>query len=136
MPLTTDLKWFKLSEFRHPELIQEDAATFLDAVRAHFGGPLLVTSDARTVAENKAAGGSELSWHVKGRAFDLRWPATDALAFKLVDAIFAVAAADQWRVGHPQQTIELELVYSERDKHLHFAVKDNGSPNRLIVAAD
>lgn len=132
MALTTDLPSFKRSEFKNPHLIAPDAAEFLQAVRTRYGHPIRVTSDARTATENVAAGGSPLSWHVKGRAFDLRWPADDALAFNLVDAILAEAAE---RTAE-EITLELELVYSERDKHIHFAVKNNGSPNRLIVAAD
>lgn len=134
MPIRADLPHFKRSEFKHPELIADDAAAFLEAVRAQYGNPIRLTSDARTVAENEAAGGSALSWHVKGRAFDLRWPATDTLVYRLVSAIFDTACF--WRVQDPTFSLELELVYSELDKHIHFAVKDNNSPDRLIVAAD
>jgi len=131
MALTKDLPNFKLSEFRHPELIEPLAANFLQAVRERYAAPIRVTSDARTAVENAAVGGSPLSWHVKGRAFDLRWPADDQLAYRLLRAL--VLQTEEWT---EDMTLELELVYSERDKHIHFAVKDNGSPSRLIVAAD
>jgi hypothetical protein len=126
-----DLPNFKLSEFRHSELVEQDAADFLQEVRTQYGAPLVVTSDARTTAENTAAGGSPTSWHVRGRAFDLRWPADDKLAWRLVDAVFAVAETCDRGIS-----IELELVYSARDKHVHLAVKNDGTPSRLIVAAD
>jgi len=131
MALNKDLPNFKLSEFKHPELIEPLAANFLQAVRDRYGAPIRVTSDARTAAENAAAGGSALSWHLRGRAFDLRWPADDVLAYKLIRAI--ILQAEEWS---EDLTLELELVYSERDRHIHFAVKDNRTPSRLIVAAD
>lgn len=107
-------------------MVERDAADFLQEVRTVYGAPLVLTSDARTAAENAKAGGSPTSWHLRGRAFDLRWPTN---SWKLVDAVFYVARTLGAR-------IELELVYSERDKHVHLAVKNDGSPSRLIVAAD
>ena len=131
MPLTRDLPNFRLSEFNHPDLIDQDAAELLQEVRTIYGRSLVVTSDARTAAENDAAGGSPTSWHLRGRAFDLRWPADP---WKFVDAVFQVARTLGVRV-------ELELVYSAfayraRDKHVHLAWKNDGTPSELIVAAD
>lgn len=132
MPIPRDLKWFAEREFRNPLLVEEEAVRFLDEVRDLYGAPIVVTSDARTAEDNERVGGSPTSWHLRGRAFDLRYPADERLAWRLVDAICVMG--DAWR-GRGV-TIELELVYSARDKHVHLAVKRDGSPSRLIVAAD
>ena len=85
---------------------------FLDGVRDVYGKPLIVTSDARTIAEEQALPGHaeppQSSLHVAdpvnaiwARAFDLRWIPDAAARFRLVTAILQVSA------GRP---IELEFV--------------------------
>lgn len=128
MPVPTDLKHFAVSEFRHPELVQEVAARMLDEIRDHYGHPLVLTSDARTQAENDAASGSSpTSLHLQGRAFDMKWIPDPVLLWRFVDAVFLVAGGDP---------VELELVNSATDKHLHFAVLPAGKQSRLLIRAD
>ena len=55
MAITSDTRFFKLSEFRHPELMDADFVDFLDHVRFEYGNPIILTSDARTPEENRAA---------------------------------------------------------------------------------
>lgn len=128
MPVPNDLRWFAVTEFRHPELVDTHAARFLDAVRGTAGVPIHLTSDARTPEENAAASGSSpTSLHLTGRAFDFRYPTSPEDVWKLVDAIYLQAAGDP---------VELELVHSARDQHIHVALLPAGKVSRLIVRAD
>ncbi len=48
----------------------------LQAMRDICGFPLEVTSGYRNEAHNKAVGGEKNSWHIKGKAVDLKAPVT------------------------------------------------------------
>lgn len=128
MPLTANLRYFRLDEFRHPELLEAEAAHFLDDVRAAYGQPLVLTSDARTPEENAAASGSSpTSWHLQGRAFDLKWITNPAALWRFVKAVYQVAGA---------RGVELELVNSATDKHIHVALLPVQGGSRLLIRAD
>jgi hypothetical protein len=132
MPLTRNLTNFALSEFRHPEIVDSEAADFLQSVRTLYSAPMTLTSDGRTEAENDAAGGSPTSWHLKGRAFDVRAPEGGSGWWKLVAAIFT--SLEFWRrTTNASVTVELELCpASSGQPHLHFALKNDGSPSVLL----
>lgn len=129
MPITSPLRHFELREFRHPELVQDQAAVFLDDIRTAYGDALMITSDARTPEENAAASGSSpTSLHLQGLAFDLRYPGSVEHAWRLVEAVMAAANG---------RGVELELVHSAKDQHVHVALLPNRlAPSRLIVRAD
>lgn len=128
MALTTDTKYFKLAEFRHPELMSEEFVTWLNKVRAEYGFPLHLTSDARTPEENlRTSGSSPTSRHLVGQAIDVEFPPTANHVWLLVQAVMRVADA------HP---IELELVHGATDAHVHLAWLPPGRASALIVAAD
>ena len=122
------MRWFRPREFRHPELVEAEAAHFLDAVRETYGAPLVLTSDARTPEENAAArGSSPTSLHLQGRAFDLQWIPDPEALWRLVDAVYLVAG---------RNPIELELVNSVTDKHIHLGCLASGRVSRLLIRAD
>ena len=124
------LRWFRASEFRHVELVDFAAAKFLDNVRDRYGAPIVLTSDARTEAENAAASGSSpTSYHLSGRAFDFRLPASAEALWKLVAAV----VAEQHVYGGP---VELELVRGPTDRHVHLALMPAGRVSRLVLALD
>lgn len=128
MPITSTLRHFALTEFSHPTLVDNAAATWLDDIRELCGFPLTITSDARTHEENAAASGSSpTSLHLQGRAFDLRYPATAEQVWKLVDAVYLASG---------ERPVELELVHSANDKHVHIALLAPGKVSHLIVRAD
>ena len=128
MPITSPLRWFKASEFRHPTLVENGAAVWLDDIREACGFPLVLTSDARTPAENAAASGSSpTSLHLQGKAFDLRYPKSAEDVWRFVDAVLLASG---------ERPVELELVNSAIDKHLHIALLPEGKSSRLIVRAD
>jgi hypothetical protein len=116
-------------EFRHPELVDDAAAVFLDDLRDLYGDPLVITSDARTLEENDAASGSSAtSLHLVGRAFDLQWIVDPEALWRFVDAVFVTAG---------ERAVELELVNSARDKHIHVGLYPNGGHrSRLLIRAD
>lgn len=128
MPITSTLRHFALTEFAHHELVDNAAATWLDDIRELCGFPLIITSDARTQAENDAASGSSpTSLHLTGRAFDLRYPKSAEDVWKLVDAVYLASG---------ERPVELELVHSAQDQHVHIALLPAGKASRLIVRAD
>lgn len=49
-----------------------DTLAVLDAVRAHFGKPVIITSGCRCAEHNRRVGGAPGSQHVLGRAADIR----------------------------------------------------------------
>lgn len=122
------LAYFVSGEFRHPDLIDPEAAYYLDDVRHHFGFPLYVTDDAR-MPEDHPAGGSPSSLHYAGRAFDLKWIQPASRLFHFVACAMNVATTRGVR-------IELELVNSLKDRHVHLGVQRPGVEDELIVAAD
>lgn len=121
------LRWFKWEEFRHPNLCNYQFLLFLDQVRQLYGKPLVLTDDARTPDE-RPSGYSPTSLHYKGRAADLRYPATAADVFLLVTAAIRVAN------GRP---LEIELVKGSGDRHVHLGLFDDSThASTLVVAAD
>lgn len=68
---------FQVSEFRcrdGSDSILIDVAFVrekLQAIRTHFGVPVIIHSGYRTESHNKKTGGSSGSYHRKGRAFDI-----------------------------------------------------------------
>lgn len=126
--LNHDLQYFKLSEFRHPDLINERAALLLNDIRAVYGEPLTVTDDARTPDEQPPGFATD-SLHYKGQAFDLRTrDLTREQLWRLVRSVYTVS------VG--QGGVELELVSSSTDHHLHVGFFFDGRADRLIVRAE
>src|SRR5437879_247915 len=114
MPITSTLRHFQPSEFRHPELVQDAAAVWLDDIREYADFPLVLTSDARTPEENAAASGSSpTSLHLLGRAFDLKYPDSPEQVWLFVEAVFIVSGS---------RPVELELVHSAVDSHLHIGL--------------
>jgi peptidase M15-like protein len=123
MSVPTNLRFFRVTEFSHPDLVNERAVRYLDAIRGLYGAPLVITSDARTVAENAAASGSSpTSWHLTGRAFDIRMPTTPEALWRLVYAVVLAMGRDP---------VELELVQGPTDHHVHLGFPDDGRPSTL-----
>ena len=125
MALVSDLSHFALSEFKHPELVDLDAATMLNEVRDRYGKPLVLTSDARTPAENAALpGSSPTSLHLQGRAFDLQWLPDAPDRWKFVCAVVGV----QRLYGYQP---ELEFVLSGPQQHVHLGWYKGAHPGQL-----
>jgi len=122
------LNFFQWSEFRHPDLVDYRFAMFVDDVRREYGFPIVLTSDARTPAENEAASGHAVnSRHLVGQAVDMRFPPTAYHVWRLVEAVMKVTG---------DRSIELELVHSAVDQHVHLAFLEPGRASKLVVAAD
>jgi peptidase M15-like protein len=124
------LRFFKWSEFRHPELFDYSFAVFIDQVRYEYGWPIVLTNDARTPAENEALrsqGSAPNSRHLAGQAIDMEFPPSSNHLWRLVEAVMKVAG---------ERPIELELVNSSVDTHVHIAFLEPGRASKLLVKAD
>jgi uncharacterized protein YcbK (DUF882 family) len=107
------LLYFAPNEWRHADLVDWEFAKWLDIVRLYSRVPLILTSDARTPAENAAAGGAPTSLHLLGRAVDIHWDFDDKQLFQLLDAI---CDAGQGR------SVELEVVPTGAQRHVHVGL--------------
>lgn len=68
---------FKVREFActdgsDPIFIDSDLVDILQKIRAHFGKPVTITSAYRTPGKNKACGGTKYSFHLYGKAADIK----------------------------------------------------------------
>ena len=122
------LEHFSDSEFKNPDLVDADAALYLDEVRDRYGSTLILTDDAR-LPDDAPPGSVPTSLHYLGRAFDLQWIQPPSQLARFVEA--AIMVAGEWGVDY-----ELELVNSSTDKHIHLGLQKPGYASELIVAAE
>jgi hypothetical protein len=133
MPIPNSLRYFKPGEFNNPTLVNEKAAIWLDVIRHKFGKPIIVTDDARIPGQALPSGASGRSLHFLGQAFDIRirhWSREDMWLFVKTIVEFETT------ISGSEGGIELELVWSNRDKHAHVGFFLDGRPSRLIIAGD
>lgn len=122
------LRYFRWEEFRHPDLLDYQLLVALDNIRSGYGFPLVITSDGRTPEENAAAvGSSPTSLHLSGRAVDFRYPPTAAHLWNLLRTITEVLRG---------RAVELRLVSSTTDHHIHLGLLPDGQASRLAVATE
>lgn len=70
-------KYFKVKEFACKDgspvvFIDSYLVNILDILRAKIGKPVIITSGYRTPTRNKEVGGAKYSYHMRGRAADIR----------------------------------------------------------------
>mgnify|MGYP000178869616 CR=1 FL=1 len=63
-------KEFACKDGTDPLFVDSELVQVLQAIRDHFGAPVVITSGYRTAARNAAVGGSKSSQHLLGRAAD------------------------------------------------------------------
>ena len=63
---------FACKDGSDPVFVDSELVALLQAVRDHFGRPVVISSAYRTAAHNKAVGGAAYSQHQYGRAADIR----------------------------------------------------------------
>jgi hypothetical protein len=130
------VRHFTATEFRRPADMDAEFIYFLDGVRDAFGEPLVITSDARTVAEEEALPGHAepptSSLHVAdpvnnvwARAVDLPWIPLGADRWNLTVAVQQVAH------GRP---VELEFVPFGGNAHIHLGLFRDERPSVLIFS--
>lgn len=69
-------KNFRVKEFQCKDgtdtvIIDDDLVKMLQGIRDHFGVPVILTSAYRTITYNRKVGGSQSSFHIRGRACDI-----------------------------------------------------------------
>lgn len=115
-------KWFKMSEFDSPdqpgsgELMEPAVVQALDIARDIYGFPMVVTSGVRSIAHNKAVGGSPKSSHLLGWAVDIAVPNSER-RFLMLEALLD---AGFHRIG-------------VGDNFIHADLDPNKTPNCLWV---
>ena len=65
-------KEFACKDGTDPLFVDSELVQVLQAIRDHFGAPVVITSGSRTAAHNRAVGGAVYSQHQYGRAADIR----------------------------------------------------------------
>ena len=65
-------KEFACKDGTDPLFVDSELVQVLQAIRDHFGAPVVITSGYRTAAHNRAVGGAVYSQHQYGRAADIR----------------------------------------------------------------
>lgn len=136
------MRHFRESEFNAYDKMDKTFLEFLDQVRHLANVPFYLTSDYRTPEHNRAVGGHETSLHTQGCAVDFTTPASrdrDSQAFysELFDIVWAVYDVHD-RGGGGWRKVQLELVKSDRDWHLHLGLFKEGwaGDSKLIVSTD
>lgn len=131
MPFPGDLKYFEVSEFKHPELMNVPFLRWLDRVRGLAGVPFALNDDARVPSATEPVGSAgSKSLHRRGRAVDIRsrdW--TAAQKWKVSAAIHALADEAPGKV-------EFEPVFSPTDRHWHLGVDDRPEQVHEFVESD
>lgn len=134
MPIVNWQPEFGVKEFKHPELVEQRAYDGLCEVRRQFGKPLILTDDGR-LPDDHPTGASDTSLHPKGRAFDLR--IRDFSKEDLWRLVAAVVNVGNWWARGDKAGVELELVWSPTDKHLHLGFfLGDGRANRLELSIE
>ena len=65
-------KEFACKDGTDPLFVDSELVQVLQAIRDHFGAPVVITSGYRTAAHNAAVGGAAFGQHCYGRAADIR----------------------------------------------------------------
>lgn len=118
------LKWFKWSEFDHPEKMDYAFVKYVDDVREEYGFPLVVSSDYRTAAHNKRVGGVSTSRHLFGQAMDFMAPPDAAHLWLLVVAVVKAQRAFP---------VEFEVVPLQDNRHVHIAWLPTGKASKFLI---
>lgn len=131
------IRHFQPGEFSRPLDMDYEFLVFLDGVRDLYGEPLMITSGARTVAEETALPGHaeppESSLHVAdperlgifARAVDLQWIPAGTLRWAFCEAVFKTANG---------RGVELEFVPFGTNSHLHLGLYRDTRPSVLIFS--
>lgn len=131
---TSDTKWFKLTELSQPRLVNQTAFDLLSEIREQANQPLVITDDGRLPSDHPT-GSVENSLHYKGQAFDLR--TKDKTAEEMYRLVRAVLNVADWVCRGTKSGVEIELVSSKTDHHLHVGFWLGArSFNTLIVRAE
>lgn len=118
---------FKLKEFKckdgSDEVLLDSSFVRekLQAIRDHFGKPVLINSAYRTESYNKKVGGAKNSYHMKGMAFDIRISGVD------LDTICKYAQS----IGVLGIIRYNTFVHIDARPNLYFARNNNGKVTKV-----
>lgn len=146
MPPIPNLKYFRPEEFNAFGLMDPEFLQWLDEVRSRVGSAFFLTSDARTPQHNAEVGGVPTSLHIADARRSILAAASDfvTVAIKGGDrtdrvrefmrlVMAAVDARDELAL---QRGVQVEIVYSAKDKHYHLGLFRDARPDELIFALD
>lgn len=119
------MNYFQAGEFNNYEKLDTQLLLSLDAIRGKYGKPFIIKSDYRTLEANKAAGGSETSLHLYGRAIDFVVSTVDdfrIVCWELCAVVLFIIPNRGW-----------EFEVDSTNKHFHLGHFPDNRPSRLIV---
>lgn len=134
-PIFEDIEWFEPEEFKYPHLINKEALIRLDEFRGEYGRTITITDDGRLANDDPPGSAGSKSLHKitktkKCQAFDIRIKhMTREDLYVFVQQFMLWTYGSRWGV-------ELELVWSAKDKHCHIGFFLDETPSRLIIKAD
>ena len=103
--------------------LQHLASNILEPIRLKYNKPIIVTSGYRSMALNKAVGGSKTSQHLLGQAADIKAPHNENKAlFQLIEKM---VKAGEIQVG--------QLIDEYGYKWIHVSLPRTNKPNNQIL---
>ena len=108
-------KEFACKDGTDPLFVDSELVQVLQAIRDHFGAPVVITSGYRTAAHNRAVGGAVYSQHQYGRAADIRVSGVpvEQLAAETAKMLFSLIS----RGRDPDRRADRQQPQSGRDRH-------------------
>lgn len=138
-----------MPNYKFPDKLDPKFKEFYETIVAISGLDLPITSDWRSPEANAgASGSSSTSLHLSGRAVDLDTNRNDSKRFFIfAKAVFLASLVMDKRISldvamdlsHPRPTdlcVELEMVNSDKDTHIHLGLDPKAPGGELIVRAD
>lgn len=104
--------------------------TYLEPLRMVFG-PIIINSGWRTAEENAKCGGAKNSYHLTGRAVDIR---CDSLGDAIKKAAFLLCREDELMIN---TNLIAELLISQNSRGsfwVHLALRKSMSDKKRLIA--
>ena len=123
------LKEFACSDGTDKVMYSTTIVAMLEKLRAHYGGPITITSGNRSYAYNKKIGGASNSAHVIGRAVDFVCHDKNGkvISGKKVCVYLESTVKWKWGIGYMGNAVHMDTKFT--GNHMDETKKDSSSRN-------